>query len=248
MAVSDVGLDRQDVHARVRTPAAGRPRRKLGGPAFWAKPKSVKRSITATDAGGPLGAAAGATYIGRAGDTAFMDFDALVTATTAFVQAHQAWAGPIVAILAFCELLAFVSLLVPATVILIAIGALLGASGLGIWSATFWIVCLCGALGAVMGDWLSYEVGRYYHVGIKRVWPLNRGPQLVAKAESFIQRWGVWGVFLGRFSGPLRALVPIVAGIFDMPRLRFQAANVASGAVWSFGLLAPGAGALEWLG
>jgi membrane protein DedA with SNARE-associated domain len=175
-----------------------------------------------------------------------MDIDAFVTATTAFVRDHHAWAGPIVAVLAFCESLAFVSLLVPATVILIAIGALLGASGLGLSSATFWAICVFGALGAVLGDWLSYEIGRYYHAGIKRVWPFNRGPQLVDKAEGFIRRWGVWGVFLGRFSGPLRAMVPIVAGIFDMPRLRFQAANVASGAVWSFGLLAPGAGALEW--
>ena len=177
-----------------------------------------------------------------------IDLNAFVTATSAFVRDHQAWAGPIVAGLAFCESLAFVSLLVPATVILIAIGALLGASGLGLTSGTFWTICLFGAVGAMLGDWLSYEVGRHYHAGVKRLWPFSRGPQIVDRAEGFIQRWGAWGVFLGRFSGPLRALVPIVAGIFDMPRLRFQAANVASGLVWSFGVLAPGAGVLEWLG
>jgi membrane protein DedA with SNARE-associated domain len=177
-----------------------------------------------------------------------MDFENLVAVTTAFVRDHQAWAGPIVAVLAFCESLAFVSLLVPATVILIAIGALLGGSGFGLASATFWIVCLSGAIGAVAGDWLSYEVGRRFDRGIKNVWPLNRSPRLVDGAEAFVARWGVWGVFFGRFSGPLRALVPIVAGIFDMPRLRFQVANVASGGIWSFGLLAPGAGLLDWFG
>jgi membrane protein DedA with SNARE-associated domain len=40
--------------------------------------------------------------------------------------------------------------------------------------------------------------------------------------------------------------VPLVAGIFDMPRLRFQLANVASALIWAVGILAPGAGLLEW--
>src|SRR3954469_19365437 len=48
-----------------------------------------------------------------------MDFEALKVATLEFVRAHQIWAPFIVAGLAFCESLAFLSLLVPATVILV---------------------------------------------------------------------------------------------------------------------------------
>ena len=40
-----------------------------------------------------------------------------------FVRDHQAWAAPIVLVLAFGELLAFISLLIPAWGALVAIGA-----------------------------------------------------------------------------------------------------------------------------
>src|SRR5260370_32922730 len=46
-----------------------------------------------------------------------------------FVRDHQAWAAPIVLVLAFGESLAFISLLIPAWGALVAIGTLIGASG-----------------------------------------------------------------------------------------------------------------------
>jgi membrane protein DedA with SNARE-associated domain len=171
-----------------------------------------------------------------------MDFETLKAATIDFVRDHQAWAPVIVGVLAFCESLAFLSLLVPATVILVGIGALIGATGLA-----FWPIWLGAVVGASLGDWVSYELGRYLEKGAHNIWPLSRHPEMVAKAERFTERYGVWGIFFGRFFGPLRAIVPLVAGIFEMPRLLFQAANVASAMVWAFGLLAPGAGLLEYL-
>jgi membrane protein DedA with SNARE-associated domain len=171
-----------------------------------------------------------------------MDFETLKTATIDFVRDHQAWAPVIVAVLAFCESLAFLSLLVPATVILVGIGALIGATGLA-----FWPIWLGAVVGASLGDWVSYELGRYLEKGAHNIWPLNRHPEMVDKAERFTRRHGVWGIFFGRFFGPLRAIVPLVAGIFEMPRLLFQVANVASAMVWAFGLLAPGAGLMQYL-
>ncbi|WP_424679750.1 DedA family protein, partial [Escherichia coli] len=63
----------------------------------------------------------------------------------------------------------------------------------------------------------------------------------------FFNRWGVWGVFIGRFFGPFRAIVPLVAGICAMPQRYFQLANLASAMIWAFGILAPGAFGLQWL-
>ena len=177
-----------------------------------------------------------------------MTLDDITGAVVAFVRDHQAWAAPIVAVLAFCESLAFLSLLVPATVMLVGIGALLGGSGIGLDTAQFWVICLSGAVGAALGDVLSYEIGRYYENGIRTMWPLSRSPALVGKAEDYVSRFGAWGIFLGRFFGPLRALVPVVGGAFGLPRWRFQLANVSSALIWSFGLLAPGAGLVAWLG
>ena len=44
---------------------------------------------------------------------------------------------------------------------------------------------------------------------------------------------GGLGIFVGRFFGPLRSIVPLVAGIFVMPYWPFQLANFASAFVWA---------------
>lgn len=145
--------------------------------------------------------------------------------------------------LAFGESLAFVSLLLPATVILFALGGLIGAAELA-----FWPLWTAAAVGAILGDWLSFWLGRHYGAAIARMWPLCRHPTLIPRGHAFFERWGIAGIFFGRFFGPLRAAVPLVAGICAMPNSQFQLANVVSGLVWATGILAPGAFGLPWLG
>ena len=69
------------------------------------------------------------------------------------------------------------------------------------------------------------------------MWPLSRHPTLIPRGEAFVKKWGVLGIFIARFSGPLRASVPLVAGIFEMPYWRFQFANFASAFLWAAVLL-----------
>ncbi|HEX4366170.1 MAG TPA: VTT domain-containing protein, partial [Rhodopila sp.] len=71
-------------------------------------------------------------------------------------------------------------------------------------------------------------------------WPLSRHPTLLPRARTLFRRWGVLGVFIGRFFGPLRSIVPLAAGMAAMPMVPFQIANIASAVVWAVGLLAPG--------
>jgi membrane protein DedA with SNARE-associated domain len=165
----------------------------------------------------------------------------LGAATIAFVQSHSSWAAPIVLILAFCESFAFVSLIVPATVILFGVGGLIGASGI-----EFWPIWVAAVLGAVGGDWLAYVIAFRFKETIVHVWPLSRDPKLLARGVAFFQRWGVLAVFVGRFFGPLRAAVPLAAGVCGMPGLKFQCANVASALLWATGILAPGAIGMRW--
>jgi membrane protein DedA with SNARE-associated domain len=171
-----------------------------------------------------------------------MELEALRLTVTEFVRAHQAWAPVIVGLLAFGESLAVISLFIPATVLLVGIGALIGASEIA-----FIPVVIGATVGASLGDWVSYEVGRYYEHGVKSVWPLSRYPALMAHGETFFHRYGVWAVVIGRFFGPARAVVPLVAGVFQLDRLPFQLANVGSAIVWAFVMLAPGAGLAELL-
>jgi len=162
-----------------------------------------------------------------------------------FVRNHQVWAAPIVFALCFVESLAFISLLIPAWAALVGIGTLVGASGLN-----FWPIWIAGATGAALGDWLSYWIGLKLEHRVYHIWPLSKHPELIPKGETFVKKWGALGIVIGRFSGPLRASVPIVAGIFAMPFWRFQIANWSSAFLWAWMLLVLGdftAVAIKWL-
>ena len=157
-----------------------------------------------------------------------------VHASLEFIRANQAWAVPIVFLLAFGESLAVISLLLPATAILFGLSGLLGASGI-----PFWPCWLAAAVGATLGDAVSYWFGYHFKDRLAHIWPLSRKPDLLPRGERFFARWGIAGVFFGRFFGPLRAAVPLVAGSCGMKHLPFQIANVGSAIVWATGILAP---------
>jgi len=159
----------------------------------------------------------------------------LVHATLEFIRVNQAWAAPAVFVLAFGESLAVISLLLPATAILFGLSGLLGASGI-----PFWPCWAAAAAGAILGDAVSYWFGWHFRDRLAHVWPLTRTPDLLPRGQRFFARWGWAGVFFGRFFGPLRAAVPLVAGSCAMPHLPFQLANVSSAIVWATGILAPG--------
>jgi membrane protein DedA with SNARE-associated domain len=160
------------------------------------------------------------------------------------VRLYPNWTALIVLALAFGESLAFVSLIFPFWgIMVLGIGPLLGASD----ALNFWTIVSAAAVGAALGDWLSYWLGYHYHEHIQRMWPLRNHPHLIEQGRAFFKRWGAWAIVIGRFLGPLRASVPIVAGITEMPQIRFQIANWTSAFLWAAVLLAPGKFGIEWL-
>jgi len=168
-------------------------------------------------------------------------FEEYVRPIVEFARAHEMWASPIVFALAFMESLAFISLLVPAWGALVLMGTVIAAGEL-----SFWPIWVAGSLGAALGDWLSFWVGQKLEYRVQHVWPLSKHPDLIPRGEAFIKKWGVLGIAIGRFSGPLRASVPLIAVIFEMPFWRFQLANFSSAFVWAATLLTLG-DAVAWL-
>jgi membrane protein DedA with SNARE-associated domain len=166
----------------------------------------------------------------------------LTESTIALVQEYRGWSLPIVFLLAFCESFAFVSLAVPATGILLGIGGLIAAARI-----EFWPIWLAAALGAIGGDWVAYELALRFKDRITQMRLFSTRPELLRRGIEFFGRWGIVAVFVGRFFGPFRAIVPLAAGLYAMPRLKFQTANVASALFWAAGILAPGFFALQWL-
>ncbi len=152
-----------------------------------------------------------------------------------FIKEHENWAIAVMFITGFGESFAFVSLLFPATTLLIAAGTLVKTGTLS------YLPVLVGAiLGAVLGDAVSYWIGRRFGGGIARLWPFSRNPKLLPSGIQFFARHGGKSVFIGRFFGPIRAVIPLAAGIMHMPRGRFWVANIASALVWAPMLLFAG--------
>jgi len=154
----------------------------------------------------------------------------------AFIKANPDWAMGVVAVTAFGESFAFLSLLFPGTAILVAAGGLVSAGAI-----PFFSTAAAGIVGGVLGDAISFWLGRKFGPLLPRIWPFNRRPEMLDRGIEFFRRYGGASVFIGRFFGPLRAVVPLAAGIMRMPSPLFYAANIASAIIWAPALVLSGA-------
>jgi len=160
----------------------------------------------------------------------------------AFVRAHADWVVPIAFVLTFLKSLAFVSLVVPTTLVVAIIVALMGIA-----DASLWPVVVAVAIGAALGDWVSYAIGWRLKHRVHDWWPFTRYPDLMPRGERFFRRWGAMSVVLCRFFSPLRATVPLLCGVLGMRLRVFQLANWPSAFLWAAAVLGPGAALMHWL-
>lgn len=159
------------------------------------------------------------------------DFQAL----TDWLSLHPQWLAFALFITAFTESLAVAGIVVPGVALLFAIAAFAGQAAMPLAEVLIWT----GA-GAIVGDGLSFALGRIFHGRLDRLWPLNHYPQFIIKGEHFFRRHGGKSVIIGRFVGPVRPVVPLIAGAFLMPWQRFFAFNLASAVGWAPVYILPG--------
>lgn len=136
---------------------------------------------------------------------------------------------------AFIESLALIGTIVPGGTIVFMAGVLAGLHALDPWLAA-----LLAIAGAILGDGLSYTFGRRYAGTIRATPLLLRYPGLFARGEAYFEANGRKGVFLGRFLGPLRAVVPLVAGMSRMTPRDFFTIDAVSAVAWAAAHLLPG--------
>lgn len=160
--------------------------------------------------------------------------EALFEPTLDWIRLHLAWVGPIVFVLSLIESLAIVSALVPATLLLLAIGSL-AASGL----VSLPELCGWAVAGGGLGYWMSFELGRRYAGRIESIGWLARRPEWIRRGHQFFERWGVWAVVVSRFIPLARAVVPLLAGAMGSSRRGFQIASWVSAVLWAPLMLAP---------
>ncbi len=160
---------------------------------------------------------------------------ALLQDLLAWVTANPTWAHLAVFLVALVESLAVVGLIVPGVIMMLGAGALIATGAL-----QFWPVCLWAVAGAIAGDGLSYWLGRHFKDRLTAMWPFSRYPESLDSGVRFFAKYGGKSVAFGRFVGPVRAVIPMVAGMMGMPPGRFLVANVLSAVAWAPAYLLPG--------
>ncbi len=153
----------------------------------------------------------------------------------AWIGAHPVLAGGVIFLIAFCDALAVVGIVVPALPLLFAVGTLVG---LGHVDGPYAVVC--AAAGAVMGDGLSYWLGRRWGPQLREHMLFRRYPQLIDRGEMLFRRHGAKGLVIARYVGAVRPFVPAVAGMLQMPVKRYLPVSIVASLSWAALFLAPG--------
>jgi membrane protein DedA with SNARE-associated domain/membrane-associated phospholipid phosphatase len=152
-----------------------------------------------------------------------------------WVAAHPGWMSTVIFLAAMAESLTIVGIIIPGALVMFGLGALIGLGHLEFWSAYWW-----STWGAIVGDAISFWIGRVFHQSIRQVWPFTKHPEMIARSEAFFRKHGGKGVLFGRFFGPVRGTIPTVAGMMDMTWRNFMIANVMSAVLWAPAYLIPG--------
>jgi undecaprenyl-diphosphatase len=130
-------------------------------------------------------------------------------------------------LISLVEALVLVGYLIPGGVI-VAFAGFLSSTG----QMNFWYSIFFSALGAIVGDCISFWLGTHgenFFEGEKRLLKEKH----IDYGKKFFHRFGPKSIILGRFGVVLRGIIPFIAGLAGMNRLEFFFWNVLSGFVWA---------------
>lgn len=151
----------------------------------------------------------------------------IITDILSLIEQLELWFYALIIFLCFFESTAFIGTLLPGGILIIAIGFLSSFTPLSIW-----LFILCAAIGAMGGDIFSYWLGTK---GIN--WFKHERALLTIghldKARSFFSSHGDKSIFLGRFIGFMRPIIPFVAGLSRMSLKKFLFWSTVSAFLWA---------------
>lgn len=154
---------------------------------------------------------------------------------TIWLHDHPNSALFITFIISLTESLAIIGSIIPGSVTMTAVGILAGSGVMRID-----LTLLAAVLGAIAGDGASYMLGYIYSDRLTSIWPFSRYPSLLSYGKEYFARHGGKSVLIGRFVGPLRSIIPVIAGMMHMNHLRFYVANIISAIAWALLYVIPG--------
>ncbi len=133
-------------------------------------------------------------------------------------------------IIAFLESFVFTGLIIPGTIMLVAMGFIASQGPIN-----FFMLFMLTAIAAILGDILNFYLG------------MTQGARLIISVsgrfkiktdylrigEDFFSHHGDKSIFIGRFVALIRPFIPFIAGIFKMPWKVFLFWNILSGFAWA---------------
>jgi len=152
-----------------------------------------------------------------------------------WVSLHPHAAGIAVFVIALMESLIVLGLLIPGAVLLFGAGALMATGALPVLPIMLWTIA-----GAICGDLISFLLGRHYHQQLRVIWPFRHYPELVNRGVDFFCGHGGKSIFMARFIGPLRPIVPAIAGMMNMTIPRFLLVDIVASILWAPAYILPG--------
>lgn len=152
-----------------------------------------------------------------------------------WLQYNPHWALFFTFLVSFSESLAIIGSIIPGSITMTAIGIL---AGTGVMRVD--LTLIAAILGAIAGDSISYLIGYTFRDSIISIWPFKRYPNLLTYGKDYFKHHGGKSVLIGRFVGPLRSIIPVIAGMMGMSQWRFFIANFISAIGWSLLYVLPG--------
>jgi len=150
------------------------------------------------------------------------------------IQSLGLWGYWLIGLLAFGEALVLTSVFAPGTVVVVLGGALV-AQGIYDFGDMIWFV----AIGTILGAAASFRIGAR-SVGLFQQDRRIFSSAHLERGKRFFERYGAPSIIMGHFFGPLRPVIPVVAGLSGMSRRRFFLWNVIGGFAYAILLLGVG--------
>ena len=135
---------------------------------------------------------------------------------------------------AFIESFALIGVVIPGVVLLAVI------SGMAVSTLNVFELVLIAYVASFLADILSFLLGTSISKSIDKLWPFNKYPNLLVQGRTFVKRFGILGVFVGKFIGPIRPLLPLTAGSLGMNFKYFLTVEIFSSFLWALLYTVPG--------
>ncbi|MES2623258.1 MAG: DedA family protein [Patescibacteria group bacterium] len=134
---------------------------------------------------------------------------------------------PIVFIAALSESTPILGTFTPGTLFLLFFGY-----AASLHSVNLPLLVLVATLGAIMGDILGYLLGKYAGDWLVRNKKILKQVH-IEQGRGFFSKHGGKSILIGRFVGPIRPIVPLIAGSIGMSFRKFIFWNVLGAFLWA---------------